>query len=377
MIPTITVPPIPALIPDNTQEIKENSTRKIIRTYKLSEKENPDNISRDGFESDGWDYIFADITKQETTDTKTREYTQTITLVPDTDNVQAVIGVLAKSIPYTSGDGYSGTLILVESSVKASISGTKTVPFTLTETRTYDNLSMNDSSYIPKSISDKYGRVLTLSNLIWRTNSAVYIDGDELPDSYTGVATYIGTGYKNVVTGYTGSAEYTGTISKSTPGKTIYTVTFTGTEIPPPTTTEAPTTTEPPTTTAEPATEPEIIEEPASFNPVSAVAGTTGGAGLLGALVFFFFLRKNVKVFNFIKGKYDQIGKIRVSYKTPIINLTPFSDKAQSGGFMLVIDSLAARRLSGKTAAIEYGDKQFSHLINYFGSGNYEIKVDF
>ena len=376
-LPTTTTAPIPALIPDNVQETYENGVKKIVKTYELSEKDNTDHISKEGFESNGWDYTFADITKRETVDTKTREYTQTINLTPATENVNTIIDTLDKSMIYTSDDGYSGTLILVESSVKAVVSGTKVVPFTISEKRTYDNLSLNDSSYIPKSISDKYGRVLTLNNLTWRTNSAVYIDGDELPDSYTGVATYTGTGYKTVVTGYTGNAEYTGTISKSTTGKTIYTVIFTGTEIPPPTTTELPTTTEPPTTTAEPTTEPIIVEEPEPFNPVPIVATSTGSVGLLGGLVFLIFFRKNTKVYNKINGAFAQISKVRVSYKMPIINLTPLSEKAQSGEFLLEIDHFAAKLLDDKTVVINYGDKRLEHIVNRKGFTPYEFQVKF
>ena len=159
-IPTSTIPPIPALIPNNVQEIYENRVRKIIKTYELSGKENPDYISRNSFELNDWEYAFAKITKKEMVDTKTREYTQTISLTPDTTNVQAIIGVLDKTMLYTSSDGYSGTLTLDENSVTAQVSGTKNVAYTISETREYPNLSYNDTSFIPKSISDKYGRQL-------------------------------------------------------------------------------------------------------------------------------------------------------------------------------------------------------------------------
>ena len=372
-----TAAPVPALIPARVEEKKENGLKKIVKTYELSAKENPEHISRDSFELNGWEYIFTDMTKKETIDTKTREYTQTVKIIPDTDDVTAIIGVLDKTKSYTSSDGYSGTLKLVENSVKAEISGTKTVPFTLTETRTYENLSSNDSSYIAKSISDKYGRVLTLSDLQWRSYSNVYIDSNTFADSYTATATYTGTGYRNVITGYTGSAEYTGIIKKTIPGKTIYTAVFTGTEIPPPTTAEP--ITEPPTTTEEPTTEPEIIEEPKPepFNPIAVVAGSTGGAGLFGGLIFFFLKMKNVKVCNFQNGQYVQIGKTRIGYKIPAIDLTPFAQKSDSTAYALIIGRFAAWRLSGKTIKINYGDKSFEHTVNSNGFKEYQFEVKF
>lgn len=384
VIPTTTAAPppvIPALIPARVRETDENGMKKIIKTYELSGKENPEHISKDNFELNGWEYIFTDITKRTTTDTATREHKVNIELIPDTDDVKAITDVLAKTMNYTSNDGYSGTLILVENSVKAEILGTKTVSFTLTETKQYDNLASNDSSYIPKSIADKYGRTLTLSNIEWSSNSNVYIDGDSFADSYTATVTYTGTGYRNVVTGYTGSAEYMGIISKSVPGKTIYTAVFTGTEIPPPTTeeptTEAPT--EPPTTTEEPTTE-EIIEEtePEAFNPVPvAIAGSTGGAGLLGFLIFFFLKMKNVKVCNFQSGSYVQIGKARVGYKMPSIDLTPFASSAQSANYALIIGRFASWRLSNKSIKINYGDRSFEHTVNSTGFKEYQFDVRF
>jgi hypothetical protein len=370
VIPTTTAAPppvVPSLIPVRVRENNEYGVKTIVKTYELSGNENPEHISKDSFELNGWEYIFTDLRKRETVDTTTKEHTLTIELLPDTDDVQAVTAVLDKNMEYTSNDGYSGTLNLVESSVTAKVSGTKTVSFTLTETKKYDNLASNDSWHIPKSISDKYGRTLTLSSLEWLGSSFAYIDGVSFADNYTATATYIGTGYRKVATGYTGSAEYTGIISKSVPGKTIYTAVFTGTEIPPPTT-------EPP---AEPTTE-EIIEEPEPFNPVpAAVAGSAGGAGLLGFLLFFFLKMKNVKVCNFQGESYVQTGKARVGYKVPSIDLTPFANSAQSTNYALIIGRFAAWRLSDKSVKIIYSDRSLEHTVNSNGFKEYQFDVRF
>ncbi|MCL2816588.1 MAG: hypothetical protein FWD23_18475, partial [Oscillospiraceae bacterium] len=141
----------------------------------------------------------------------------------------------------------------------------------LYETREYPYLSSNDTSLVPKTISDKYGRTLTLSNIQWRTQNTVTVDYSQLPDEYTAVASYTGTAYRTVVTGYITTAEYSGTVSKSKTGKTIYTAYFTGIpivtviepEIPPQTDEPEPEPediTEPVETTAEP--EPETTESP-------------------------------------------------------------------------------------------------------------------
>ena len=96
----------------------------------------------------------------------------------------------------------------------------------------------------------------------------------------------------------------------------------------------------------------------------------------MGGVVFFFFFRRNVKVHNLRDGKYLPIGKARVAARNPIINLTPFADKAATGSFILVLDRLAAKSLSGKTVTVNYGDKSFQHIIDSDG-GEYQFEVDF
>jgi hypothetical protein len=59
------------------------------------------------------------------------------------------------------------------------------------------------------------------------------VDYDQLPVSYTAVATYTASASKTVVTGYVTTAEYKGTVSKLNQGLTVYTAYFAGTEIAP------------------------------------------------------------------------------------------------------------------------------------------------
>ena len=93
-------------------------------------------------------------------------------------------------------------------------------------------------------------------------------------------------------------------------------------------------------------------------------------------MVFFFFLRRNVKVHNLKDGKYTHIGKARVTARNPVINLTPFADKAASGCFILILDALAAKSLSGKTVTVNYGDRSLQHIIES-GGREYQFEVDF
>jgi hypothetical protein len=249
--------------------------------------------------------------------------------------------------------------------VTVETAGTKTTGYTVSATREYPHLSAADTSLVPKTITDN-GRELTLASVDWRAGNTVTVDYDALPDSYTAVATYTTTASKTVVTGYITTAEYKGTIAKLITGKTVYTAYFAGTLIAPPA----------PEPTPEPVQEPLPEPEREHKSALPVAAGATAGAGLLGGAVFFFFLRKNVKVHNLKDGKYLPIGKARVTVKDPIINLTPFADKAATGSFILVLDAMAAKQLYGKTVTVNYGDRSLQHIVNGDG-GEYQFEVDF
>lgn len=361
----------PALYPVDVVGVEENGVQWIVKTYELSEEEKPDWIPNDGFERGGWQYNLTDIVRKETTATDTREHIETITVNTDTKNADAVIKHLEPTLEYESDDGYIGTLTLDITTIKTETAGTKSSSYTVSATREYPHLSANDTSLIPKTITEN-GKMLTLQGVNWRTDRIVAVDYNELPYSYTAVATYTATGSKSVVTGYITTAEYKGTIAKLIEGKPIYTAYFAGAEIVPPT--PEPTATPKPTPKPTPVPTPTPLPEPTS--PIPAIAGTTGRAGLLGGVVFFFFFRRNVKVHNLKDEKYMPIGKTRVTARNPIINLTPFADKAATGSFILVLDKPAAKSMSGKTVTINYGDKSFQHIIDS-DSGEYQFSVDF
>jgi hypothetical protein len=337
-------PEIPALYPSDVKGVVENGIRWIIKTYELNEGETPDAIPRGSFERDDRRYELADVVKKESASTDTREHTEAVTVNSGTKDTEAVIKLLEPTLDFTDKDGYTGILALDISTIKVETAGTKTSVFDVSATREYPHLSRSDTSLIPKSITDG-GRTLTLHSVDWQAGSANTIDYDRLPESYTAIAQYTAAASKTVVTGYAVTAEYKGTVAKLIEGKTAYIAYFAG-------------------------------RSTAPVNPLPAAADGTAGAGLLGGVVFFFF-RKNVKVHNLKDGKYLPIGKTRVTARGLVIDLTPFADKAASGSFILVLDALAARRLSGKTITVNYGDKSLLHIVDSDGNGAYQFEIDF
>jgi len=230
--PTPIPPIIPSLYPSSIEESEDNGARRIVKTYELSAAESPKDIPRDGFTRDGWDYEIADITKTETADTDKQDHTETVKVNTDTKDTEAILKQLAPTMEYTSEDGYAGTLTLDIASIKVETAGTQTSSYTVSATREYPNLSNEDTSLVPKTITDG-GRTLKLANVEWHAQTIDGIDGNQIPSSYTAVAKYTGTGSKTVITGYVTTADYIGSISKTSAGKTVYKAIFIGTEIKP------------------------------------------------------------------------------------------------------------------------------------------------
>lgn len=223
----VTAPPAPKLYPTGVLETQEKGKREIIKTYELSPGENPADIPRDSFERDGWSYFLTDITKKETAAADTREHTEVVTLNTDTKDMDAILRQLAQTLEFTSEDGYTGILTLNVASITVETAGTKKSSYTVSATREYPHLSSNDTSLVPKTITDG-GRTLTLASVNWKTQSGMSVDYDQIPASYTAVATYTAAASKTVVTGYVTTAEYKGFLSKLNQGRTIYTAYFLG-----------------------------------------------------------------------------------------------------------------------------------------------------
>jgi hypothetical protein len=341
-----------ALYPSGVRGVLENGIRWIIKTYELGAGESPDGIDRENFELDGWSYDLTDILKNETSVADTREQEETVTINTGTNDTAAIIPLLEPTLDYASGDGYAGTLALDIASVRVESAGTKTSNYTVSTEREYPHLSESDTSLIPKTVTEG-GRTLTLAEVDWKAGNTETVDYEALPDGYTAIAVYTAAASKTVVTGYVTTAEYKGTVVKLREGRTVYTAYFVGTP-----------------------TGSESESRKGAAIPLPAAAGAAACAGLLCGAAVFLFLRKNVKVYNLKDGKYIPLGKTRVTAKNPVIDLTPFADKAVSGGFALVLDSFAAKSLDRKTVTINYGDKNFLHIVEYCG-GEYRFEAEF
>jgi hypothetical protein len=225
----LAVPAFVNVYPSDVTEIYEGGVRRIIKIYELNAAEKPEDIPRDSFERGGWKFTLTDILRKETTTAETRDHTETVTVNTDTKELEKILPLLDPTMEYTAEDGFVGILSLDVASIKVETAGTKTTFYEMKVTREYPRLSANDTSLVPKTVTDN-GKTYTLAGVDWKAGNYETIDYEQVPEYYTAVASYTATGTSTKVTGYVTTAVYNGTLAKLTQGKTVYTAYFEGEE---------------------------------------------------------------------------------------------------------------------------------------------------
>lgn len=202
------------------------------KIYDLSPEDDPAGIPRSDFEQDGFHYTLTDLLKQELPEHEERQHTETVSLPSKNKDMGSVLALLPQEREFITDDGMMGTLSLRLDTVKVEVAGYGSSTKEVRATRSYPNLSGQDTQYIPKSIEDN-GRTLTLQNIDWQTDNTASMDGYAIGDRYTAVATYIGSATSSYVKGYTVTADYSGTVSRIALNKTRYVAIFEGNPIAP------------------------------------------------------------------------------------------------------------------------------------------------
>ena len=251
----------------------------IRKVYDLGPGEDPAGISRSDFEQEGFYYTLTDLLKQEAPEREERYHTETVTLDSKNKDMESVLALLPAQREFTTEDGLTGTLSLKLDTVQVDVAGYGSSTRQVTATRSYPNLSSQDTSYIPKEITDN-GRTLELASIDWRTDNTANEDGYAVGDRFTAIATYTGSATSSYVKGYVVTAQYSGTVSRIALNKVRYVAIFEGTPLNP---------VEP---TPDPEPEPTAdVQEPAApvqfhwayvLAPLGLVA--LAGAGIGGAL---------------------------------------------------------------------------------------------
>ena len=205
----------------------------IRKVYELGPDEDPAGIPRSDFEQDGFHYTLTDLLKQEAPEYEERPHTETVSLASKSKDMESVLALLPQEREFVTGDGLSGVLKLELSTVRVEVSGYGSSTRELSATRSYPNLTSQDTSNIPKSIEDG-GNTLTLQDIRWETDNTASMDGYAIGDRFTAVATYTGSATSSYVKGYTVTADYSGAVSRIALNKVRYVAIFEGTSLLPP-----------------------------------------------------------------------------------------------------------------------------------------------
>jgi len=216
-------------IPNSIVTENRDGRQLIVKTYTLAPDADPSGLYEDSFELEGFAYTQISITKAEKPFLDTKLHSETITINPEKDNLEAVLKALAPTLNYNSG-GYTGTLALDHTSIVTEATGYNTRSYTVTDTKVIDNLDRNDPSYIPQT-TVKNGQTLTLSNIEWSVQGSSLADDSLVPTLFMATATYSGNGSSRVAEGYVTTATYSGEIVSSGTSEIEYTVTFLGKEL--------------------------------------------------------------------------------------------------------------------------------------------------
>lgn len=201
--------------PAEVRTSEENGMLRLEKVYHLSIHDDPSAIPTGDFDREGRRYTLLDVLKSDLSETDARDYIETVTLESATKDMGEIIQNLEPELPFTTEDGYSGTLKPDYTSITVEPAGYKSSSWTVSATRTYPNLSDADAALLPKSIEDK-GRTLTLTDVEWQ----------EAGGFYNATATYTGKASGRSVTGYTVTVEYGGEVSKTSSDTVIYTAVF-------------------------------------------------------------------------------------------------------------------------------------------------------
>lgn len=114
---------------------------RINKVYQLSLSDDPSGIPTEDFVRGGRQYYLLDMIKEDEVGVDTQDYTDTITVDSDTNDLSKILKQLDAHREVTTEDGYTGLLALDYTSVKVEAKGYTTNTRSLSATRTYPNLS--------------------------------------------------------------------------------------------------------------------------------------------------------------------------------------------------------------------------------------------
>jgi len=182
-----------------TSVTRSEDGTQIRKVYDLGPEEDPAGIPRSDFEQEGYHYNLTDLLKQEAPEREERLHTETVTLDSTNKDMESVLALLPAQREFTTDDGLTGVLSLKLDTVQVNVVGYGSSTRAVSATRSYPNLSGQDTSFIPKTITDtSTTSPSTTVGFIEVTSSLYYSNGSlgilKIPSIGLTVGVYEGTG---------------------------------------------------------------------------------------------------------------------------------------------------------------------------------------
>jgi hypothetical protein len=364
----LTATPLTALAaaPVDISQSNVNGRELLEKTYELFPGEDPNSVIEEPFERDGFIYNLETIRFEEVKKIQTKDTLQTVTVVTQSDDSAEILKKFTGSISYTDEGGYTGTLYIETGSLLTEVEDYETKWYTVTDTKEYFSMLMNDPSGIPQS-TVKNGVTLKLKDINWVVTGTSLAGDSLVPTEYKAVVSYSGSYSKQIPTGYVTTANYRGQLTLEFVEKLLVKVTYTGTLIPTP---------EP---TPEPTTEPEGEHESGGLNPLwivlilgVLVLGGTGAAIL--------FLRRPQVEISCLDGEdYKPVAKEPFNPRQPVIDLTGLRDKLLSLDLAFTLDKKMAAGMKGGKIAVLLDGNVLQHAVDLSAANEdkYTFYIDF
>ena len=221
-----------AYVPDNEVCENRDGRQLIIRTYTLAPGDDPESLTEDPFEREGFVYSCVSIVKEEVPFERREQRSETVTVETQTDDLAAILAKLDATLMLDCGE-YSVILTLDHTSLNTEATGYSTRSYTISDTKTIEGLDRNDPSDIPKT-TVKNGTTLSLQNIEWSVQSAALADDALIPAQYMAIATYSANASYTAANGYITTATYTGEALLRGIESVEYTITYFGEPVPVP-----------------------------------------------------------------------------------------------------------------------------------------------
>jgi len=376
-----------AYVPDSETCENRDGRQLVIRTYTLPPGDDPRPLAGGQFTRDGYSYTFLSIVKEAKRFESKKTRSETVTVETETDDLAAILCALKAAIPYDDGE-YIGTLTLDHTSLRTEATGYSTKRYTVSETKTYENLDRNDPSLIPRT-TEKNGVTLALQGIEWHVQDMAAMGDDLTAALYTATAKYSASASYKAADGYATTATYTGETVSSGIASITYTVTYVGEPIPSqepeqkrghiPEPETVPEMESEPDTGPESETEQKPKPKPTSEKTTAtpyAISAVIALLLLAGAAAAYMFLRKNTRIYAIETDGdgFELVGRQRLGTYCMTIDL-PACTKYPRDIALVEIDGTAARKLSGKMVSVKLREGYAYQRIGPSDSGSYCFKI--